>query len=126
MIYGIGVDIVKIERMASSLEKFGHRFAERILHKSELVEYDQTQQSANFLAKRFAAKEAMAKALGTGFQNGLSLKHIQISHAATGRPEISCNETANRLLEENNITTVHLSISDEQDNAVAFVVLESE
>lgn len=125
MIFGIGVDMVKIERIASSLDKFGNRIAEKVLTEQELVEFLSARWPANFLAKRFAAKEAMAKALGTGFRNNLSLKNIEVLHDDTGKPVIACNHRARELMDENRINFVHLSIADEQDNAVALVVLES-
>jgi len=125
VIFGIGVDLVKIERIASSLDKFGNRMAEKVLTEQELIEFHSARWPASFLAKRFAAKEAMAKALGTGFRNHLSLKHIEVVHDDTGKPVIACNNRARELMEENRIDSVHLSITDEQDNALALVVLES-
>ena len=125
MIYGIGVDLVNTERMASSLGRFGDRIAEKVLTSRELDEFHSTRLPASFLAKRFAAKEAMAKALGTGFRQNLSLKHIEITHDAHGKPRVICKERAKELLDECGISDIHISITDERDNALAFVVLES-
>jgi len=102
VIFGIGVDLVKIERIASSLDKFGNRMAEKVLTEQELIEFHSARWPASFLAKRFAAKEAMAKALGTGFRNHLSLKHIEVVHDDTGKPVIACNNRARELMEETN------------------------
>ena len=80
MIYGIGTDIVRIARMQQSLDKHGERFARRILTDQEMIGYQQTTKPAHYLAKRCAAKEAAAKAMGTGFRHGLSLKHMNVGH----------------------------------------------
>ncbi|HEX22459.1 MAG TPA: holo-[acyl-carrier-protein] synthase, partial [Chromatiales bacterium] len=68
MIYGIGTDIVGVSRLQTNLDRYGERFAARILAESEMAAFRQTQSQAHFLAKRFAAKEALVKALGTGFR----------------------------------------------------------
>ncbi|MDX1518553.1 MAG: holo-ACP synthase [Gammaproteobacteria bacterium] len=124
MIYGIGVDMVRVDRMAASLDRFGQRIAEKVLTGNELEQFRSSRQPASFLAKRFAAKEALAKALGTGFRDRLSLKHIEVTNNAAGRPGIVCNQRAQELLNENMIDHVYLSLADERDNALAFVVLE--
>ncbi len=124
MIYGIGIDSVHIERMHKNIHQYGDRFAEKILSQEEWGQYKQEKRPACFLAKHFAAKEAMAKALGTGFRNGLSLKHIIITHNELGKPEIKCHGKANDLLLSQNINSSYLSITDEKDYALACVVLE--
>jgi len=123
MIYGIGTDIVRIARMQQSLDKHGERFARRILTEHELIGYQQTTKPAHYLAKRFAAKEATAKAMGTGFRNGLSLKHINICHDAQGKPLLEFNGLAAEFVTEQGISEAHVSLADEQDYAVAFVTL---
>jgi len=125
VIVGIGVDLVRIDRMSASLEKYGQRIAVRILSEHELAEFNGSSGQAGFLARRFAAKEAMAKALGTGFRGKLGLKHIAVVHDENGRPAISCSGPAREMLNARGIEHIHLSISDERDNALAFVVLES-
>lgn len=124
MIYGIGTDIVRVSRLAHDLERFGEKFAERILTDAELVEFRASGARAHFLARRFAAKEAAAKALGTGFAHGLSLRHIGVTHDANGKPELVFQGRALELVQEKNIRTAHISLADEQDHAVAFVTLE--
>lgn len=125
MIVGIGTDIVHIPRMAESLSRHSRRFAERILAESELREFDQVSRPEAFLAKRFAAKEAVAKAFGTGFRDGLSLKHICVARDALGRPLIELCDKAQQLAQQRNIASVHLSLADEQEYAIAYVVMET-
>lgn len=123
MIFGIGTDIVAIARIAEGLERHGDRFAERILADTELQGYRNDASPVNYLAKRFAAKEAMAKALGTGFRDGLSLRHIAVGHDAKGKPLIEVTGRGEELCHELGIGARHLSISDEREYAVAFVTL---
>lgn len=124
MIYGVGIDSVHIDRMNKNIQKYGDRFASKILNNMELEQYKKSARPANFLAKHFAAKEAMAKALGTGFQNGILLKTITVTHDTNGKPGISCEGKTNDLLLQNNIGSSHISITDEKDYAFACVVLE--
>jgi len=126
LIRGIGVDLVRIERMRQALDRFGERFSRRILTIGELQEFRRSQQPARFLASRFAAKEACAKALGTGFRAGLSLRHIGVGHDESGKPLLTSTDKATALLRERGISASHISLSDEQEHAIAFVVLESD
>ena len=126
MIFGIGTDIVRVARMQQSLEKYGERFAKRILTEHELIGYQQNNKPANYLAKRFAAKEATAKAMGTGFRNGLSLKHINVGHDEQGKPLLEFNGLAAEFMNEQGINEAHVSLADEQEYAVAFVTLIKE
>ncbi|MBD3670408.1 MAG: holo-ACP synthase [Gammaproteobacteria bacterium] len=124
MIYGIGTDIVEIRRIQGNLDRHGRRFAERILTPQEMAEFDASARPAHFLSKRFAAKEALVKALGTGFRHGISLKHIEVGRDEWGKPLMKfLGEAANRISSAN-IGASHLSLSDETEYAVAFVVLE--
>lgn len=123
-IYGIGTDIVRIARMEDNIRRYGERFAERILTADELEEYRQSHQQARFLAKRFAAKEAMVKALGTGFSRGIGLRDIAVAHEPGGRPFLVCTGSARHACDERGITSMHLSITDEAEYALAFVVME--
>jgi len=125
MIFGIGTDIVHIERIQNNLKRHGDAFAKRILADAEFEEFRESAQQASFLAKRFAAKEAMSKALGTGFRDGLSLRHISIIHDVRGRPGLICNGKADELLRAFDICACHLSLADEREYAVAFVTLET-
>lgn len=123
MIFGIGTDIVRVARMQQSLDKHGERFARRILTEQELAGYQQANKPANYLAKRFAAKEATAKAMGTGFRNGLSLKHINVGHDDQGKPLLEFSGLAADFMEEQGINEAHISLADEKEYAVAFVTL---
>ena len=123
MIYGIGVDMVRISRMHAGLARFGDRFAQRILSRQEFEEFQATGKRASFLAKRFAAKEAAVKALGTGFRDGLGLRHITVVHDTMGRPYLRYSGRASEILREQGIGDSHLSITDEEDHALAFVML---
>lgn len=123
MISGIGTDLVHIPRIAEMLKKYGDKAAQRILDDSEFEQFQKNQQPAAFLAKRFAAKEATAKALGTGFRDGLSLQHIAVRNNSLGKPELVFNAYAEQLLSEKNIQTAMLSLSDDGDYATAYVVL---
>lgn len=123
MIYGIGVDIVKIERIRNNIQRFGERFAQRLLTEAELAEYRTLRQPERFLAKRFAAKEAVVKAMGTGFREGLAFHLIGITHDALGKPGLVYSGPALNWIRANGVTDSLLSLSDEQDYAVAFVIL---
>ncbi|SEK59666.1 holo-ACP synthase [Nitrosovibrio tenuis] len=124
MIYGIGTDLVEPARIARLLEKYGDRFAKRLLTDEEWPEYVRSTQPAMFLAKRFAAKEALSKAIGTGMRYPVSLNHIGINHDSRGKPYFSFHPELSTLVRNEGITGHHLSISDELNLACAFVVLE--
>jgi len=126
MIFGIGTDIVRIQRIEEDLIRFGDRFAERILTDGELREFRLEAKKANYLARRFAAKEAAAKAMGTGFSNGLTWRDIEVTHNPQGRPLLKFHGQARRFADEQHIVVAHLSLADEHDHAVAFVTLETE
>ena len=124
MIYGIGTDIVSVARLAGMLERHGERAALKILAESEREAYAVHAAPARFLAKRFAAKEALAKAVGTGLREPVVLANIAVGHNALGRPEFEFAAPLQAWLCERGVATSYLSISDESDMVVAFVVLE--
>ncbi|MDR3393618.1 MAG: holo-ACP synthase [Parasulfuritortus sp.] len=124
MIRGIGVDLVTVTRMAGMIERHDERLAKRILAPAELEEYAAAQDKARFLAKRFAAKEAVAKALGTGLRAPVHMERITITHDDLGRPGFAFSGELQDWLTERRIGNIHLSISDERDHAVAFVIAE--
>lgn len=125
-IHGIGTDIVGIARMEQALARFGRRFAERILGTAELEEFDASARPAALLARRFAVKEAVAKAFGTGFRDGLRLQDIEVGHDLRGRPGLQYAGAALELARANAVTASHVSIADEREYAVAYVILISE
>lgn len=124
MIFGIGVDIVEIGRIEGSLARFGDAFAERILSEPEWLEYGQSQVKARFLAKRFAAKEAFGKALGSGIRPPALLQNIGVAHDDLGKPVFDLAPALQAHIAARGIRACHLSLSDEKALALAFVVLE--
>jgi|TARA_B110000503_G_C7034914_1_gene365654 holo-[acyl-carrier protein] synthase len=125
VIYGIGTDIVEVGRIESSIEKFGDDFAKRILAESEMPSYLATSIKSRFIAKRFAAKEAFSKALGTGLRVPATFQNIAVSHDALGKPILVLAKELQDFLTVKNISHMHITISDEKNLAAAFVVLET-
>lgn len=125
MIYGIGTDIVEVARIEDSLARFGNAFAMRILSEREMQEFAQSHTQARFLAKRFAAKEAFAKALGTGIRAPATFENIAVAHDDLGKPVLDIAPALQPYLDSKGIRYMHLSISDEKSLAAAFVVLET-
>lgn len=123
MIYGIGTDIVTISRIAALYQRHGERALEKLLSPSERDDCRMAAQPARFLAKRFAAKEALGKALGTGVRWPVLLTAISIVHGELGKPDFEfAPELAAHLAKLG--LSAHLSLSDETDAALAFVILE--
>ncbi len=123
MTIAIGTDIVEIKRIADALERQGDKFVQRILTASEIEEYQARGNSVAFLAKRFAAKEAIAKALGTGIGRGISFQQLVTSNNLEGAPEVELQDTAAQRLTEIGGTKVLLSLSDEKNYALAYVAI---
>ena len=124
MIYGIGTDIVESARIVQSLDRHGERFARRILTDSEWQEYHVSSKPVLYLAGRFAAKEALSKAIGTGLRHPVSFTYITITHDDLGKPFFQFHPELDQLINDKGITQHHLSISDEINMVCAFVVLE--
>jgi holo-[acyl-carrier protein] synthase len=122
-IFGIGTDIVEIERIGDILGRFGERFVRRILTPEEFHEFQASKFPSRLLAKRFAAKEAVAKAMGLGFREGLAFSSIGITHDENGKPEVAYKDRALALVRALGITGSLISISDERHYAVAFAIL---
>lgn len=125
MIFGIGTDIVEVARIEASIAQFGDDFAKRILADSEFSSYEESHIKPRFLAKRFAAKEAFSKALGTGLRTPVTFQSIAVSHDDLGKPVLLLAPELQLFLNSKNITKTHISISDEKNLAAAFVVLEN-
>ena len=125
MIYGIGVDLVKVARIAAALERHGDRFLKRIFTPQE-IEYCQGKaRTASILALRFAAKEAFSKALGVGLRrNGIRWREVEVVPNPMGKPEIVVTGRAAQLCEDAGITNMHLTLTDEDGLALAVVILE--
>ncbi len=125
MIHGIGSDIVEYARIETMWNRYGVRFAERVLSERELPDFNSHTHAARFLAKRFAAKEAFAKAVGSGLREPVSLRRISVTHDGLGKPVLQFDEVLRTHLAQLGVNGHHLSISDERSMIVAFVVLES-
>lgn len=124
MILGIGTDIVAVARIEAALARHGAAFAERILSVRELLEYRVHAHPARFLSKRFAAKEALAKATGQGLRHPVSLQRITVTNDELGKPAFLFDAELAAHLDRLGVMRHHLSLSDERDTAVAFVILE--
>ena len=124
MIYGIGTDILAIKRVEALYKKYGTALPERILTTVEKEDIKLAADPVRFLANRFAAKEAFAKAVGTGIRGAVSFRNIGIGHDALGKPEFFYAPALSKWLEEQGISRVSLSMSDEEDTVLAFVVAE--
>ena len=125
MIVGIGTDVCSIERIDKTLQRYGERFVKRILTPEERVRFDRTRDKAGHFAKRFAAKEAFAKALGTGVHAPFTWRSITVTRDRRGKPGIRPNAAMAEHLKGIGVTEFHLSLSDDGGVAVAFVVLEA-
>jgi holo-[acyl-carrier protein] synthase len=117
--------MVEVRRIEAGLARYGRRFAERVLSPAEIGEYDASPRPAEFVARRFAAKEALVKAAGTGFRHGLFPRDISVEHDRHGRPALRFSDQARSALERLGVAGSHLSISDEREYALACVLLES-
>lgn len=127
MIIGIGTDIIAVARMEESCTRMGDLFPRRLLTATEFAEY-QSRGDLNkpaYLAKRFAAKEAAVKALGTGFADGITWKQVNVHNDEKGAPVLTLTGKALERAQLLGVTRMHLSISDEKHHAVAFVILEA-
>jgi len=121
-IHGLGVDIVSKERIGRIHKKYGDRFAERLFATRELAEYHAATDKSAFLAKRFAAKEAISKVLGTGITAKVHLRDLVLTHDDRGKPLIVLNGHARELMLSLGMDTILISISDEKEHAIAFCV----
>jgi len=125
-IIGIGTDLVKISRVKKIHKKFSKNFAERILHKNEKRIYRDLKEPATYLAKRFAAKEALAKALGTGIAHGVTFQEIETANDENGQPSVTLHGETMKVAKGLGVKRIFLSLTDEDKYAVAYVVLEGE
>ena len=124
MILGIGTDIVSIKRIEDALFRYGDRFLHRILSESEVSEYAASSQPARFLAKRFAAKEAFSKAYGTGIGAEVNWHDVRVGHDPRGKPTIDTSPALRERMVGRRAGTAHVSLSDESEHAIAFVLIE--
>lgn len=121
-VHGLGVDIVNKQRIARIHKKYGDRFAERLFANKELQEYHAASDKEAFLAKRFAAKEAISKVLGTGVTAKVHLRDLILAHDEHGKPLVVLEGHAYEVMISLGMDTILISISDEKEHAVAFCV----
>jgi holo-[acyl-carrier protein] synthase len=126
LIYGVGTDVVEIGRIEQALARFGERFARRILCEPELKRFSGHRLPAAYLAKRFAAKEAFTKALGTGIHAPANWHGVWVRNLPSGKPVLEFSENLAKLLNDKKILHSHLSLTDERGVAMATVILECE
>ena len=124
MIYGIGVDVLEVERITHTLERFGERFTAHLLLPAEAAQLKLTQRPARFIAMRFAAKEAFSKAIGIGMRMPMTWRAMELLNLPSGEPTPVCHGELARWLGERGIT-VRVSVSDEHNYAVAFAIAET-
>lgn len=125
-ILGLGSDIVEIARIEAIIARSGDRLARRVLSAQEWLHYQRHQQPVRYLAKRFAVKEAAAKALGTGISQGLAFEQFEVFNDALGKPCLRLWEHAQSLAENLGVKEIHVTIADERHYACATVILEGE
>jgi holo-[acyl-carrier protein] synthase len=123
MIFGIGIDVLEAQRMHDSYARFGARLLERLLLPQERRQFDLTRQPARFLAMRFAAKEAIVKAMGTGFAHGVWIRDVGVVQNAWGKPEVIYSARGERLRRRLGVGEGHVTLTDEAGLIVAVAVL---
>jgi len=126
MIYGVGTDLIEIQRIDKALKRFGERFARRILCEPELRRFRSHRQPVAYLAKRFAAKEAFTKALGTGIHAPANWHGVWVVNLKSGKPVLEFSPALKQLLQQRKIGNAHVTLTDEREMACATVILECE
>jgi len=123
VIFGIGVDVLESARIAQTLERFGTRFIEHLLMPQERAQLALTARPERFLAMRFAAKEAIVKAMGTGFAHGVWIRDVGVVQNSWGKPEVVFSERGERVRRGLGVGDAHVTLSDERGLVVAVAVL---
>jgi len=123
MIFGIGVDVLKAKRMADMFKRYGERTAERLLMPAEMEQFRRTKRPERFLGLRFAAKEAIVKALGTGFAHGVWIRDVGVVQNAWGRPEVVYSPRGEAMRRKLGVGDGHVTLTDEDGLIVAVAVL---
>ena len=126
MILGVGTDLVEIHRIEKALARYGERFAQRVLVEQELEQFRRQKKPATWLAKRFAAKEAFSKAMGTGIHFPVNWHNVSVANARSGKPQLCFSEPLAALMAQRGIRHAHVSLTDEISLAFAFVVIEGD
>jgi holo-[acyl-carrier protein] synthase len=123
VIFGIGVDVLETRRIAETLARFGDRFIEHLLMPEEAAQLALTQRRERFLAMRFAAKEAIVKALGTGFAHGMWIRDVGVVQNSYGKPEVVFSERGEQVRRRLGVGEAHVTLTDEAGLVVAVAVL---
>ena len=123
MIYGIGVDVLETARIARTLGRFGERFVEHLLMPQEQAQLERTQRRERFVAMRFAAKEAIVKAMGTGFAHGVWIRDVGVVQNAWGKPEVVFSARGEQVRRALGVGESHVTLTDEAGLVVAVAVL---
>ena len=123
MIFGIGVDVLEVKRIGQTLERFGAHFIDRLLLPEEQVQLARTQRRERFIAMRFAAKEAIVKAMGTGFAHGVWIRDVGVVQNAWGKPEVVFSARGERVRKGLGVGDGHVTLTDEAGLVVAVAVL---
>ena len=123
MIFGIGTDVVQVERIEKTLARFGDHFVNRLLMKEEYAHYEKTKRKVRFVAMRFAAKEAVVKAMGTGFAHGMWIRDVGVVQNSWGKPEVIYSARGREMCEKLGIGEGHITLTDEAGLVVAVAVL---
>lgn len=126
MIYGVGIDLVEVSRIERLMAQYGTKFSERVLARAEYDGFTATSRPVWYLANRFAAKEALSKALGTGLRDPVTLHSISMHSDESGRPYLRFHGRLPTYLSDCGVTRTHLSISHEKGLACALVMLETD
>lgn len=125
MIKGIGIDLIDNSRINILHEKYGQVFAKKILSEAEMIEFNQSSSPASYLAKHFASKEALSKALGTGlYRRGISPSKLTVDHDDAGKPFFVKNDSLLEVLKSISASSIFLSISDTNNYSTAMVLVE--
>ena len=125
MIFGIGVDVLEAARIQKVYARFGEHFVERLLMPAERAQLSKTRRTERFLAMRFAAKEAIVKAMGTGFAHGMWIRDVGVVQNAWGRPEVVYSPRGEKMRRKLGIGNGHVTLTDEAGLIVAVAVLET-
>ncbi|MBV7434942.1 holo-ACP synthase [Cardiobacteriaceae bacterium TAE3-ERU3] len=120
----IGTDLTDKRRIAAAYARHGQRFAEKVLHPDEIKELAEKKDPVRYLSMRWAAKEAFGKALGSGLRDPVLMPNIRIIKSELGAPSFAYSDTIEAIIKQQGFTTLHLSLSDEADYALAFVMAE--
>jgi len=126
MIYGIGTDLVEVNRIEKIIQRWGERFTEKVYSRNEIDYCTRKAYPAIHYAARFAAKESFLKSLGIGLGMGVSLKDIEVINDAKGNPQLKMNERIREVLDTHGITSVHISMTHTREHALAVVILEQQ